>query len=88
MIIVLRMIRISLLASRSKDLALLDNITICDRVVLNFDGSSDYIEMETGQYIHHLDSKISRSDPLFLVHFGAPEDPKSPTVELFQKTIS
>jgi len=37
MIIVLRMIRISLLASRSKDLALLDNITMCDIVVLNFD---------------------------------------------------
>jgi hypothetical protein len=36
MIIVLRMIRIPLLANRSKYLALLDNITICDRVVGSF----------------------------------------------------
>ncbi len=51
--------------------ALLDNITSCDKVVLNFDGSCDYLEMETGQYVHNLNNKIVSSDALFLVHFGA-----------------
>ena len=57
---------------RSDSLALLDNITIYDKVVLNFDGSFDFLDMETGQFVHHLNSEIGDIDALFLVHFGAP----------------
>jgi len=59
-----------LLLGGSKAFALLYNIAICDKVVLNFDGSSDYLEMETGQYTYHLDSRMSWSESLFLVHWG------------------
>jgi hypothetical protein len=39
---------------------------------LNFDGNCDYLDIETGQLIHNLDSKTGRSAPLFFAHFGAP----------------
>jgi len=41
-------------------------------VVLNFDGSLGYLDMETGQYVHDLNSRRGNVDPLFLAHFGAP----------------
>jgi len=44
---------------------------MCGRAEGSFDGSPDYIEMETGQYTHHLNSGIGYADVLFLAHFGA-----------------
>ena len=72
----------------SHDIALLDNIRMCGRVVLNFDGSCDYLEMKRGQYIHHLNSGIGRSDVLSLVHFGAPPISEVKEIGKADKTFS
>ena len=48
------------------------NITTRDKLVLNFDGSCDYLDMEPGQFVRHLNSEIGGTDVLFLAQFGAP----------------
>ncbi len=41
-------------------------------LMLRWNWSIQEMDHRINEYIHHLDSKIGRSDVLFLAHFGAP----------------
>jgi hypothetical protein len=41
--------------------------------------------MKMNEYTHHLDSKISRSESLFLAHFGTPPVSGAKEIDRFSK---